>query len=858
MSLGEADDDAEEAQGRSTAAAATATTTATTVLRRPSSGSAPRSGLRPPSGNFTGIAIPKADSKMKPPSIVSTRGAVNSKGSDNTSTTNDCKGVVLRRNSGQETAMVKRSSKENLRTSGIATYRQKQPSKELQTMAEKLKSYSGKRMQRPTSVCSERDLRKAVNRTEEPGKRRSLLPTNLRSMNSSSLQDISRRDSSQDRSVGKTLLGRSGSLDKSKKLRSLNSLLPDDKKIHLRSSDRMKHGTTGSLPSQISAPSNSVTGLVKPHPRLGSKAISSTNSEFGVQESLNGEPYQSTPVRNAASQDIPSTSKHPFASALSATISGVFEDAVDTSDSDWEVPNPAGGLHETFTSNAQNRTFDAVPTNNNTFVTSGALHASPIDVAPNRDNSLCNQLQANLTFEVETRDEATSKSSLGTDDSYDVTKYSDCSAIESGKLLSSRQREARKVKDKSASPVNDKGFVSNEADQNEPDSIRGGEKTGLDAFLGSYCSDDFIINETMPTLDGSFALDLSDERVDVKSSSPVVLEENARALQAGQLRVHADGDTVKDPDGNRPASASRGLAFEGLPRSEDQQAEFVLATSLINDSYDVVTVEEASDSGDIAATRRVYEESSKSKSSAAERSNMWPTSTPGESTAYPGDEIAEVDVKPFDSGIQCVRDGREETSIANVRPSSVSGDQEGKSSAGNDSTSGDHPNKFQITLSADEIAQSEVEIAAKKEASSETDFSSLLSQTVETLLKCTDNQLDAESMLVNLPTPGDCAEAIIDGRSLQSSSSSQMKIAARRRSLVRRNTSPYATSLSGSLSTGTSFRVPRETSIAETDDGNVVMDEGTYRHCQNDVRMIKTNLLRLKRVLQEVDFYCSR
>ncbi len=103
------------------------------------------------------------------------------------------------------------------------------------------------------------------------------------------------------------------------------------------------------------------------------------------------------------------------------------------------------------------------------------------------------------------------------------------------------------------------------------------------------------------------------------------------------------------------------------------------------------------------------------------------------------------------------------------------------------------------------------------------DFSSLLSQTIE-----------ANDSLPALQNIG-------------------LKATTRRRSLVRRNTSPYFTSsLPNSLSPGPNFRMPKESTISETEDGSVIMDESSFRYYQNETKSMKTYLLRLKRILQEV------
>ena len=53
----------------------------------------------------------------------------------------------------------------------------------------------------------------------------------------------------------------------------------------------------------------------------------------------------------------------------------------------------------------------------------------------------------------------------------------------------------------------------------------------------------------------------------------------------------------------------------------------------------------------------------------------------------------------------------------------------------------------------------------------------------------------------------------------------------------------------------TKFRVPKEPKCVETADGDILMDKTTFLHFMNEVKLVKTSLLKLKRTLVEVGFF---
>jgi len=828
-------------------------TSTTTAVPKPTVGGATTSGLRPPSGCFAGIATgvpgPRADNKMRPPANPIAGQTLKSRVGGNIPKTIDGKGLLARKNSGQEIAIVKRNSKENL--GSIVTPRQKAPSKELQTMAEKLKLYSGKRTQRPASIASEADLsRSAV----KPKDRRSVHPTNLRTVNSSSLQDMRGKHSSQEASVSKIQHRRSISYDRSTKER--RSLLPSK-------AEGNKTGKGLGTQDQ-GVPSKQGTVQSKLRPRSNSKRFNSTTSEFGIHETVSGEPYQSTPVSKTAVDAIaPGGNGHPFDNALNATLSGVFEDGCAPSDENVTRVNCQRLLNETFDGNGHNRTFDTAPVKNATFTPEACSSQPPMesDIQPSLDYVVCNKEtfcknpRFDATFEVGSKDKVISESSMRTDESFSLTVDSKELASETQKLSTLEDIESKDVpgnkldilKDESSSLLMTIDSCKAITNQN----LAGGN---LEALIDGYQSDDMILNETMPTLDGSFTLNVSNDVTGVVSSSPAIASEQPLIQNVDRCSIEASVEiSVK-----RPKSASRELKFDGLPRDEGKigLTDGVLATSVINDSYDVVTIEEACSSAELSESAKTATGDVLDTRDSSVKTDVRDFSSNSEKSRTPGDNDAsqvETESKPTKVPQETEMKTSTDGPPLSDEPSPVNPEKTVRVGTVDLPTSVDTPNRFQIQLPSD---RTEPEIGHTKPAIGG-DFSSLLSQTVEDLGICTEKktQANTENMIVNLLTPEDSSDAVREILDSLSTNANQMKIAARKRSLVRRNTSPYMTSSSMPTSTSscTSFRIPRETSIAETGDGNVIIDEGTYRHWQNDMRMFKTNLLRLKRVLQEVD-----
>lgn len=827
FSLAEDDSSTAEIKGKTAAA-----------VRRPPGSGLLRSGIRPPSGTFTGIGIPtsvpRADTRMKAPSVPSSRVAVNLKSGESGV---DGK-VVLRKNSGQDTTIVKRNSGENLPSSGLATPRQRQPSKELQTMAEKLISYSGTRLQRPISVCSESDLRKSALKSEAQGKRRSVLPTNLRTMNSSSLQEIYRKDSNQ--GARKSTHRRTGSYDKNATVDNSSSLF-SCKTSNTRQADEIEDGIVAVHKSK---------GLVRPRPRMSTKTLSSANSELGVRETLSDEPFQSTPVDKTR---VMSTGEHHFASALSATMSGVFEDGcdIDVTDHGPSKESCRRDLHKTFTDDEHNRTY-VVPTTQDAPCTDNGLKQNQLNVTMNRDDLPGNQLKANVTFDhpkMTTNEDGVSNKQPKANVTFEIDKGDEPSLHTDGSFDGS---DGKSITSQEVQHINEGSASSKEnLDKCQTGTLQIDATAGLDAILDGYCSDNFLVNESMPTLDGSFATSLT---VDLVLSSPKS-ESDSQVLKARQShdQNEVNGDDVTG-DSQQQKSASKELKFDGMPHSEERLVtnDDVLATSLIDDSYDVVTSDEIAGCiegvgnvicRDLAPTKNDSPKYVGEPEISGVSKDMKNEVIDSEEKSNSRENLDENDYK---KGEAC----KKENEMHFVKES---GDQEGTCSKGsteeNNFDGKDVSHRFQIPLPVRQSQSCEEKCTHGIEAK-ERNFSSLLSQTVENFLNCDCNSKSDPP--ANLPTPEGSVEAVIDALSSLTSNTSQMKIAPRRRSLVRRNTSPYVTSVPGLPTSGTSFRMPKEVSITETEDGNVIMDEGTYMHCQNDVRIIKTNLLRLKRVLQEV------
>ena len=794
---------------------------------------------------------------MKPPTNPVAGQTLKSRAGGSIPKTVDGKGFVARRNSGQETVIVKRNSKENL--GSIVTPRQRAPSKELQTMAEKLKLYSGKRTQRPASVASEAELRRSA---VKPKDRRSVNPTNLRTVNSSSLQDMRRKNSNHEASVSKVQHRRSISYDRSTKDRSsLLSSKSEGNKV------AKELGT-----QERDVPSKQGTVQSKLRPRSSSKTFNSTTSEFGIHENLSGEPYQSTPVSKSAMDAIvPDGNGHPFDTALNAALSGVFEDAFAPSDGNENVTHVdcRRVLNETFDGKGHNRTFDTAPAKAATFTTETCSSQPSVksDAQPPLDGiactkeTFCKEPRFDATFEVETKDKVISESSMQTDESVSLTVDSKELARETTKLSKLEDIESKDVeRDRLDTPKDESSSLSMTIDSCKVithQQLAGG---GLEALIDGYHSDDMILNETMPTLDGSFALNVSIDVKGVMSSSPAIIAEEPLIHNVDRCSKEAAAEIIME----RPKSASRELKFEGFPRDEGKSGltDGVLATSVINDSYDVVTIEEASSSVELSESAKTATSEVCDTKESSMKADIRVIISDSEKGRTSGDNDAsqvETESKP----IEITHEVEMKTSADGPPPTDGPPPSDEPTPPDTEETvrvgtvdlpsSVDAPNRFQIPLPSDKTEQ---EVEHTMPARSE-DFSSLLSQTVEDLGICTGKktQANTENMIVNLLTPEDSSDAVREILDSLSTNANQMKIAARKRSLVRRNTSPYMTSSSMPTSTSscTNFRIPRESSITETGDGNVIIEEGTYRHCQNDVRMIKTNLLRLKRVLQEVD-----
>lgn len=770
---------------------------------------------------------------MKPPSHpVSRAGIIRVNGQDSSVTGG--KGIVSRRSSKPEISISLPNGKPGLKTPGTGASLLKTPSKDLRNMAEKLRTYSGKRSQRPKSMSSAAGLMESGNKTQERGTRRSLLPGDLRGSNSSSLQDISRGDSSsaQNDLKGETPRRRSGSLSSKKdiplsrvKSRSTNSLssakdsaigsscsgmLTADGKSRVSSStsslanatERKK--TQGTNANNFAIPRKVLTGF--PRPRSKSKTSSSASSEFGMSSSLISGPCQSTPVHDSA--EIGSSGanqlKHSFSCAVNENISAVFVDGPTPQNQNGTFVVKRRVLNETFDEPERNEMMlDETVTCDDAMTHNALLNDTQVEHAP--VNSWSKLPQIDTTFnQNETQ-------SLDANETQDIStkepKSQDYpqSTVNRTKLIST-DRSSFQDTENTQDIVNFNSDISSEEPVNpEP---KPALPKAIDAVyvkdnnhLDGYCSDDFIMNETMPRVDGSLTMNMTDDAVDMNFTPLVETSEGIE--KEGNKGIAATSTHVK---ASQPKSALRSLDFKGNKKGDiSQQQGDVLATSLINDSYDIVTVEEASESDEGAGLSSGKLETSESPRH--EKSEVKNAADVGETQIVESQLVRQ----------NCIRRRRTSSpiNIAHKGDAAVSQAVDG----GKDSLSSrDVPNGEVM-----EIEDTKSNIAASNEKPSDTTAPNKF-QIKHELLRCKD-------------------ETITDLRSQNESSNLQRSFSS-----LLSQTVETCVADSG----GTSFRIPREASISEMGDGNVMIDEATFRHYQNDVRIIKTNLLKLKRALHEV------
>ncbi|XP_065053062.1 uncharacterized protein LOC135682206 isoform X1 [Rhopilema esculentum] len=813
--------------GRTSSSPVASTASTTNVIRRPApAGGVARSGIRPPSGAFSGstsgAAIARAETKMKPPTNLPPRGSKQNllKGNKEELRNSSSKGIAVRRGSAQETSKSKDGSTDTLKGPGVVTSRQKAPSRELQTMADKLISYSSKKLQRPLSMCSGSDLLQPKNAGQKIA-RKSIGGSNLRTGNSSSLQDLSRRLSSSNQDIPNSeARSRKGSMtfsDKDTPMRKSKSGSMNSLNAGVQGFSGQK-GLVGKIAANV-VPRKISNELAKPRSRTSSKTLGSTTSDFGIGD-VTTVHYQSTPVNKYVGFEIQAAkrSEHPFDNAVNEDISAVFcDDNNDLKPSDLGFTNVAARriLNTTFDGGDKNRTFDAVDIQNSTYL--------KIEKSPNENATVIN----NITFSKDENPEVDEQkvnslldSNLSTESQ---TRTQDALNVEENVVVSkpdsppSTCAKISKVASNSPDKTLDLGSAESKpvfrrSDKKEPD-------------LDGYCSDNFLMNESMPHLDDSLLMNITDEPDAAMSSSP--LDSNEKKLFSS--KGNQNFSKTEPHNVPLPKTASRSLEFsepiESSIEKNDDAAD-VLATSLVNDSYDVIKLEDATAPGD----------------------NSMPGTRDGNKEVVSERKTKEIEKYAHDTKdtsedgpVDICEQNRKETVVDNDNPPSADIDEERKPLAAN---------RFQIPVPDHDLQENEMKSQQVDAENVDQRFLSLLSQTVETFLGDTignDNTVNNHGGLI---TPIDSVESKHIG--VSSLPPSQMKIAARRRSLIRRNTSPYATS-SDSLSLGTSFRIPREASIAEMEDGNVMIDEATFRHCQNDVRIMKTNLLRLKRLLTETD-----
>ena len=828
---------------RASAAAATTLTTAATgvavngVQRRSAIPGAKRFGLRPrsailpPSTN----AIPKADTKMKPPSHpVNRSGMIRVSGQDSSVTGG--KGVVSRRSSKPEISISQPNGKPGVKTPATGESMLKTPSKDLRNMAEKLRSYSGKRSQRPKSMSSAAGLMESGNKTQERGARRSLLPGDLRGSNSSSMQDLSRGNTSSGKNdlKGETPRRRSGSLSSKKdislskiKSRSTNSLA-SAKDSALGSScsgiltaaeksrvcwstsnlasctERKK--TQGTSANNFAVPRKILTGLPRPRSRPKSKTSSSASSEFGMSNSSISGPCQSTPVHDSLEVGSSGVNhlKHSFSCAVNENISAVFVDGPTPQDQDGTFVVKRRVLNETFNEPERNERLDGTVIGDDTMTHNALLNDTQVEPAP--INSLSKLPQIDATFnQNETQSlDANGSQDVGTNEAKQQEHPQ--STIKRTEAINT-DRSSFQDTENTQDIVNFISDISSEEPANpepKPTIHKAIDAVNVrnDDHLDGYCSDDFIMNETMPRLDGSLTMNMTDDAVDL-NFTPLV-ETNKGIENEGVKGIAATSTQIK---ASQPKSALRSLDFKGKKIGDisQQLGEDVLATSLINDSYDIVTVEEASESSEGLGLS-----SGKLKSSELSR--------PREPEVKTAADVGETQVVESPLVRQNCIIRRRTSSPIDIVHNKVDVTVNKTSDGGSGILSSkDMPDGEVMEI---EDVKSNIAVPNSSDTTAPNKF-----QIKHELLRCKD-------------------ETIKDIKLQNELSSSQRSFS----SLLSQTVETCVADSGG----GTSFRIPREASIAETGDGNVIIDEATFRHYQNDVRIIKTNLLKLKRALHEV------
>ena len=790
--------------------------------------------------------------------------------------------------------IARRGSKENLksdqqgavqrRKSGSASPQQKAPSRELQNMATKLRTYTGKRPPRPVSYCPGTKLTEPTARTSEISTRRSGIPGgNIRS--SASMQNLAKKEP-QELKTG--FNANKLALSKSKSSNSLwvNNETFVEIDIDTLNRDPVQESSATGPRKQLQGSSvtarKPASGLVFPRSKSSSsKTTNSCSSEFGTSSVQLGAPYQSTPLRSL-STDNDDLGRRPLVGGdddYYASISGVF---------DYEGPVHENQTFKKIPENgnfAANKTFDGADAQgnpqflpdaksrrvcNDTFTTEpdvqAELGANDGDFVRNKINETFDKGSTTFTqsptggtkkkYALNATEVVSETEALNATEALNRTEaLIETDVLNTTRVLSSREPRpecSSLVCDVSASPVNastahDKSFekIANDTISlgTRPSSNLSKETRADKVDINtendhskSYCSADFLENESMPRLDTSYTINLSGNysklaslvetsETQINQGKNHVIKSDSNLIGGEAINEH-DGEC---PDDSNPRSVSRSLDFAGIAEDGSSKARALeneaLEANLANNSYDFVTYEEVLGTKD-------------------DRLNLLEDSLINDSSVKKLG--ATVCMSPRDLDLVDISNSPVER--PNSVPCKLTGSSPGALTEQDGNTGAEPVNKDDTSLSSRSVEHDKENKNIDPGFSGLTDstidqngFSSLLSMNLEKFDKKSEVSLLENTLVV-----------------LNASNPPQnMKIAARRRSLVRRNTSPYNTSLLPvSVSPGPNFRMPKETSITETEDGNVVMDESTYRQCKNDVRVMKTNILRLKRCLQQVSAVC--
>eukprot|EP00794_Sanderia_malayensis_P017785 gene17785-19561_t len=878
---------------------------------------------------------------------------------------------------GNKIELRKASSKENIKKDSTTQQRQlglagpqfkatsqlKAPSKELQTMAVKLRSYGGKRPQRPLSYSAGKPSDPAIYR------RRSGIPSTAANTtagidkisSSSSMQNLSSRTSPErkvleDATTSKLLV----------KSRSASSIATENS-AHARSDinvGKLKK-IAGLKSTGMKPPSQRPTAVsVLPRSKSSStKTVSSSSSEFATTSYLHGEPYQSTPLRTVSDNEIPIGNKYagPF---VYDELSGVFDDETHdnvnrTFDQKKPSPQPAKILDVTFDAAAltvkgndqlanaiQNATFiqeaDAGchAVNNETFdkgvddvtrlldssETGPVLNETRVLDVEDQHVAAVGELKRNVLDRI-AQSFASNMSSTPND------AQKNCSAVQNKTIDINRtidivDSSANESEDENIAEFRGNDCADDKRKKRQADTYRrSGVHDLVTNNIKACCTDEFLENEAMVLLDDSFLARSADDSSNSTPQSSKDRMENGKESNSNANGVAASNacetggyivltDNVKDAnEKSGPAvedtqederllqgqTSSRCLQFNDVtsPINEQHEADGnqdeVLGVSLIDDSYDLITCDDVKGCFNVTDYKMMNKRGDESAVSTASSdivstvtstasfvTNTTNASSIGEIAAVVTYEIGKTsggDDIEFDAAkknkISCDEEdlngvaelecggGGSQNAVAKTAVDGVEDNCRSKedisqtNSIGESKQSGDSDVNITLINNGEKLKE-EVDIESidtNNELKPEFSHSNPAANSHNNNATADNANLSAAAIKEFSSLLSQAIEAGDSFPVVQSSATKeQMKATTRRRSLVRRNTSPYfSMSMPSSFSAGPNFRMPKEAAISETEDGSVIMDESTFRYCQNETKLIKTNLLRLKRILQEVD-----